>query len=225
MHISMFISRKVNSIIILATIFIFFIIGITLGGIKLISETTNLLSGLNDYLDKTLEFINSITSFIKNNDLKLSDEVINVIEKSTTDFIGTVADYIKNILTNILKYISSIPNMIINIIITILATYFITSDKFYILDRMEHHLSKKMVGKIITHAKEITVSLGKYLKAEILLSFITFIVVLTGLNIYYLFGIEVEYPIIMAILIGFVDALPILGAGSIMIPWDIFLHW
>lgn len=216
-------SRKVNSIIVLATIFIFFIIGITLGGIKLISETTNLLSGLNDYLDKTLEFINSITSFIKNNDLKLSDEVINVIEKSTTDFIGTVADYIKNILTNILKYISSIPNMIINIIITILATYFITSDKFYILDRMEHHLSKKMVGKIITHAKEITASLGKYLKAEILLSFITFIVVLTGLNIYYLFGIEVEYPIIMAILIGFVDALPILGAGSIMIPWAIIL--
>ena len=53
-------SRKVNSIIVLATIFIFFIIGITLGGIKLISETTNLLSGLNDYLDKTLEFINSI---------------------------------------------------------------------------------------------------------------------------------------------------------------------
>ena len=32
---------------------------------------------------------------------------------------------------------------------------------------------------------------------------------------------NIEYPIIMAILIGFIDALPILGAGTIMIPWSI----
>ena len=88
---------------------------------------------------------------------------------------------------------------------------------------MEHHLSKKMVGKIVLHAKQITSSLGKYLKAEITLSIITFLVVLTGLNIFYLLGMEVEYPILIAILIGFVDALPILGAGSIMIPWALIL--
>ena len=126
-------------------------------------------------------------------------------------------------MTNFIKYISSLPNILINIIITILATYFITSDKFYILDRMEHHLSKKMVGKIVIHVKQITSSLGKYLKAEITLSAITFVVVLTGLNIFYLLGMEVEYPILIALLIGFVDALPILGAGSIMIPWSIIL--
>ena len=113
--------------------------------------------------------------------------------------------------------------MFISIIITILATYFITSDKFYILDRMEHHLSKKMMGKIITHTKEITSTLGGYIKAEITLSIITFLVVLTGLNIFYLLGMEVEYPILMALLIGFIDALPILGAGSIMIPWSLIL--
>lgn len=215
------INRKVSSIIVLATLFLFLIGIIIFGGTKLISETTNLLGGLNVYLDKMMNFINEIKINLGN--FNLSKEVVNVFEKSTTDFINSVASYIKNVLTAVLKYITSIPNILINIIITILATYFITSDKFYILDRMEHHLSKKMVGRIITHAKQITSSLGKYLKAEITLSLITFIVVLTGLNIFYLLGMEVEYPILMAILIGFVDALPILGAGSIMIPWTIIM--
>ena len=215
------ISRKVSSIIVLATIFLFLIGIIILGGVKLVSETTNLLGGLNTYLDKMLKFINDIKENLTN--FNLSKEVINIFEKSTTDFINSIGNYIKNLLTTTLKYITSLPNILINIIITILATYFITSDKFYILDRMEHHLSKKMVGKIVMHAKQITSSLGKYLKAEITLSIITFIVVLTGLNIFYLLGMEVEYPILMAILIGFVDALPILGAGGIMVPWAIIL--
>lgn len=216
-------SRKVNSIIVLVTLFIILAGIIIYGGVKLIQETTNLLSGFNTYLDKATNLIESFTSKINIYNLNLSEEVINALKKSTTDFINSLAESIKSILTKILKYITSIPNMLINIIITILATYFITSDKFYILDRMEHHLSKKMMGKIITHAKQITKSLGAYLKAEITLSLITFMVVLTGLNIFYLLGMEVEYPILMALLIGFTDALPILGAGAILIPWAIIL--
>lgn len=216
-------SRKVSSIIVLVAIFSILTAIIIIGGIKLITETTNLLSGLNNYLEITINFINEKSSNINLTELKISNEVISIFENSTTDFLNTITEHIKNLLSKILEYITSIPNMFINIIITILATYFITSDKFYILDRMEHHLSKKMVGKIVTHAKEITSSLGGYLKAEITLSIITFIIVLTGLNIFYLVGLEVEYPILMAILIGFVDALPILGAGSIMVPWTLIL--
>ena len=216
-------TRKVCSIIVLIAIFSILTIIIIWGGIKLVTETTNLLSGLNSYLEVCMNFINEKTSHINFYDLNLSNEVISIFENSAIEFLNTITQYIKNLLSKILEYITSIPNMFINIIITILATYFITSDKFYILDRMEHHLSKKMVGKIITHTKEITSSLGGYLKAEIILSFITFLIVLTGLNIFYLFGMEIEYPILMAILIGFVDALPILGAGSIIIPWSAIL--
>lgn len=216
-------NRKISSIIVLVTIFSILIGIVIWGGVKIVSETTNLLSGLNTYLDQTMTFFNTMKEKLNLNNLKLSEEVIKVFENSTTEFINSIVDYIKNLLTKILKYITSIPNMFINIVITILATYFITSDKFYILDRMEHHLSKKMVGKIVIHAKEITKSLGAYLKAEITLSIITFLVVLTGLNVFYLLGMNVEYPILMAILIGFVDALPILGAGAIMIPWALIL--
>ncbi len=216
-------SRKVSSVIVLATIFVIIAALLVWGIVRLVAETTNLLEGLNVYLEKTLNFISERVSSFDFSKYKVSDDVINIFEDTTTDYLNTFTKYLKDLLTKILNYITSLPNMFINVIITILATYFITSDKFYILDRMEHHLSKKMVGKITKHAKEITSSLGGYLKAEIILSIITFMVVLTGLNIFYLIGMNVDYPILMAIVIGFVDALPILGAGSVMIPWSIIL--
>lgn len=216
-------SRKTSSVIVLVGIFSILVVILVYGGIKLITETTNFLSGLNNYIEIVMNFINNISSKVNLDRFNLSKEVISIFENSTSEFLNTLTEQIKNLLNKILEYITSIPNLFINIVITVLATYFISSDKLYILDRMEHHLSKKMVGKIITHAKEITSSLGGYLKAEIILSFITFIIVLTGLNIFYLIGLDVGYPILMAILIGFVDALPILGAGSIMIPWGLIL--
>lgn len=218
-------SRKTSSIIVLVTLFLIIFAISTFGIIKLVGETTNLLSGLNNYLEIAVNFISEKTSSINLEKINLSEEVISIFKNSANDFLNTLAEQIKNLLSKILNYITSIPNMFINIIITILATYFISSDKFYILDRMEHHLSKKMVGKIVTHAKSIISSLGGYIKAEITLSFITFIIVLTGLNIFYIIGMDIEYPILVALLIGFVDALPILGAGSIMIPWAVFLFF
>ena len=48
------------------------------------------------------------------------------------------------------------------------------------------------------------------MKAEITMIGISFLIVLMGLNIFYLMGMNVGYPILMALFIGFVDALPFL---------------
>ena len=44
---------------------------------------------------------------------------------------------------------------------------------------------------------------------------------LIGLYIFKWIGLKVEYPLLSAIGIGFVDALPILGSGTVIIPWAI----
>lgn len=217
------ISRKICSVIVLVSIFMLITSIIVLGGIKLIQEATNLLGGLNTYLEKTVNFVLDISTKIDFKNISISEEVVKLFQSTIQEYLNVFINYIKEFLNKIIDYITGIPNIFVNVIITILATYFITSDKFYILDRMEHHLSKKMVGKIIKHVKSITSSLGSYIKAEITLSVITFLIVLTGLNIFCLIGMEIEYPILMALLIGFVDVLPILGAGSVMVPWSIIL--
>ena len=106
-------------------------------------------------------------------------------------------------------------------IITILSLYFICTDKIYILDQIEHHMPKLWVKKISMHLKEITNTLGHYLKAQALLILISFIISLVGLYILKFINFNIPFPLLIALAIGFVDALPILGSGTVMIPWAI----
>ena len=75
---------------------------------------------------------------------------------------------------------------------------------------MEYHFPKKWVGKVRENVRKISSSLGSYLKAQIIIIIISFFIVLIGLVLFNTFGLNIEYPVIMAILIGFVEALPIL---------------
>ena len=77
------------------------------------------------------------------------------------------------------------------------------------------------VKKMGSHLRELIKTLGGYLKAEATLVLISFIISLVGLYILEFMNFNVKYPLLMALFIGFVDALPILGSGSVMIPWAI----
>ncbi len=216
-------NRKVSSIIVLITIFVIFAFILAYGIMTLISETTNLLSGLNTYLEKSIIFLQDNFNKLDLNRFNLPKEFTNITEGTITNFLGMTTNIIKNFLTNFLKMLTSLPTIFIYLVITILATYFICSDKFYLLDFLEYHLSKKMMGHVRNNISEIKKSLGGYLKAELILILISFTIILIGLNIFYFIGMDIKYPTLIALLIGFVDALPILGSGTIMIPWGIFL--
>ena len=86
---------------------------------------------------------------------------------------------------------------------------------------MEHHLPEIWVKKLYKHLKEIITALGKYLKAQALLILISFIISVIGLYIFKIAGLNVKYPLLYALGIGFVDALPIFGSGSVMVSWAI----
>ena len=69
--------------------------------------------------------------------------------------------------------------------------------------------------------RELIKTLGGYLKAEASLILVSFIISLIGLYLLKIIGFNIQYPLLMALFIGFVDALPILGSGTVMIPWAI----
>ena len=89
------------------------------------------------------------------------------------------------------------------------------------LDQIEHHIPKKWSKKILIHIREISSSLGAYLKAQVILILISFVISVIGLYIYKFIGLNIEFPLLVALGISFVDALPILGSGTVMIPWGV----
>ena len=120
-----------------------------------------------------------------------------------------------------LNILTSLPSIVLYIVITIVALYFMCTDKIYMLDQVEHHLPEKWVKKLTTHIKALIKQLGCYLKAQVKLVLISFVISLVGLTIFSMTGLKVNYPLMAAIGIAIVDALPIFGSGTVMVPWAI----
>lgn len=212
------IMRKTNLTRRSSSIIIFIVVSTLIIGVliwlilTLFTESQRLLIGLNGYIEKTYNIMQKLFNDISFDNLKGSKELLNLFQNSTNNYISTVSDWLKNLLSNIINFISSIPNIAICIGITVIALYFICVDKIYILDQIEHHIPKNWVKKIETHLKELIDSLGGYLKAQVTLVLISFFISLIGLYLLKVLKFNINYPLLMALFIGFVDALPILGS-------------
>ena len=214
-------TRRTSSIIIFAIVSIIILASLSWLIITLFSESSSLLQGLNDYFEKAHEIFDNFMTSFDFDKIHLSDEILSVIQNSTGDILNNIYSWIRKSLTGLLDIVTSLPSIAICIGITVLALYFICVDKIYILDQIEHHLPKLWVKKIGVHLRDLIKTLGGYLKAEATLILVSFIISLLGLYILKIIGFNVEYPLLMALFIGFVDALPILGSGTVMIPWAI----
>lgn len=160
-------------------------------------------------------------SFFYNN-LNISPEIISSLENSFLNIINglltTLASWINSAGNFAINTIMNFPTILIYIIITILATFFMSSDAKYISDSLEKYLPLKWLKKAEDISNGLFHSLGSYLKAIGILIFITFCELLIG---FWLF--DIEYAVILAIVIALIDALPILGTGTVLIPWGIVL--
>lgn len=211
-------TRKTSSIIIF-TIALIVILGTLIWLIAtLFAESSNLLQSLNDYIDKAYIQVQKLITSLNFDKIKISNEIVGVIQNSTGDMITTISNWVRSILTGLIDFVTSIPSIAICVGITVIALYFICVDKIYILDQIEHHLPKVWVRKLGNHMKDLISTLGGYLKAEATLILVSFIISLIGLYILEFLEFDVTYPLLMALFIGFVDALPILrfwnGNGS-----------
>lgn len=213
--------RKKCAIMVIVIIFIIILALLVWGIVTLITESSNLLKGLNNYIQLMYDQVKIYIGSIKTGNTKLPMEVATILENSSDKVVSFITNYVSGVLTKATQIISEIPTIAIYTFITLLATYFICIDKIYIADTIEHQLPHKWAKKIGTHTRSIVRELGNYLKAEAILIIISFIIVLVGLYILKIFHFNVPYPFLTALAIGFVDALPILGSGTVMVPWAI----
>lgn len=192
-------SRRTSSII------VFILAIIIIGGIlawsitTLVSEASNLLMNLNLYIDAGYKMFQNVVSNFDFDRFNIPEEVMNIIQSSGIEFLDAVTEWAKGALTKVIDFISSVPTLGVYIGISLIALYFICVDKIYMIDQLEHHLPETWVKRIGVHLKSLIKSLGGYLKAELILVVISFVISLIGLYIFYFLGWNIKFPLIIAI--------------------------
>ena len=213
-------TRKVSAIITLVFVFVL-IIGLLIWGITIaVTEASNILNNLNYNMDLLMSSISNFINF-QSSRIKVPEPIKEMAQNLLQDLIGEGTRIAQLALTKIVSGVGNIPQIMICTGITLLATYFVCTDKMYLLDQMEHHLPREWVNKVGRKLRKVITSIGLYLKAQGILVGISFFIVLIGLVLFKMIGMNVKYPLMIALAIGFVDALPIVGSGTIMIPWAV----
>ena len=214
-------TRRASSIIIFIIVSLLILGSLIWGIFTLFSEASNLLEDLNYYIDKGYKLFQDITNNFHFEKIHLPDEIMGILQSSTGDVFENISQWARNVLNGLINVVSQIPNIAIYFVITVMSLYFMCVDKIYILDQIEHHLPKTWVMRLGNHMRDLIKTLGGYLKAQATLILVSFIISIIGLYILKFAGFAIEFPLLIALGIGFVDALPILGSGTVMVPWAI----
>lgn len=129
---------------------------------------------------------------------------------------ATVLSFSGKALSAIGGYAISIPGFLLNTLISIIATVFITMD-FPLLKRfVVNQLSEAQHQRLHEVKVHLGKTLGRYVRSYALILLITFCELSAGLLI---IGIDAAVPI--AMMIALFDILPVVGSGTVLIPWAI----
>ncbi len=116
-----------------------------------------------------------------------------------------------------------IPSILVATVIGIVACCFMTSDYDRIANFIKRQISPKK-RKNLSEAKVILFSsLGKMLKSYLTIICITFAETILGLNVLRLIGVYTSgYIVPLSIVIALIDIVPVLGTGTILVPWALY---
>ena len=212
------ISRKIVGTIIVILFYALIAFLIYLLVSKLIKEAFSIavdLPTMFEYVSQKYKVIYEKYISAMNN---IPDTVSGKIYEIGIDFLSTISKYITKFFNGTINFIMFIPNIFIYAVITLLATLFLVTDRRKLSMYVHDIFPKKFVRKISNIFKETVTSLSQYLKAQGIMMCITFIELLIAF-----FVLKQEYPFTLALVIAIIDALPILGVGSVLIPWGIYV--
>ena len=214
-------SKKISTIISIVAFLVVFFGIIGWSSLKLVSEVYKLSQNLNSYSEMIqklwTESMAKIYSYLGNFPSGFTKQINDTIN----GFISSGSVKLGTFIKGLINFITSIPTLILYICITILATFFISLDREKIISFLEQQFPKSWLDKVFNIKTDMFTVLGSYIKAQLILMTICFFELLACLNLLSFLNFNVAYPFLMSIIICIIDALPILGAGTILIPWAI----
>lgn len=119
----------------------------------------------------------------------------------------------------IIDYAGAVPTIAFYSLIALIATFFMSMEYERIMEWLRNYISSKeaLVKMLRSFKKSAFKAFVSYLKAQVIIMSITFVIAAIGFTL-----LGYKYGILLGLLLGFLDALPIFGSGSLL--WPLMLY-
>lgn len=165
--------------------------------------TTNIEPALNIIIYKIQDIIPELNVVLDlENISKYIMNIINSISLSAVNLIASIA--------------TKIPSFLVKFIFAIIASFLCTLDYYKVTGFIMRQFPERVQEIIINVKQNIFGTIVKFLKAYLILMFVTFIQLSIGLTIF-----NIPNAITLAVIFSMLDVLPAIGVGGLLIPWSI----
>ena len=152
-----------------------------------------------------------LTDFLHSNRIDISVDMITNVKQSIS---SSAVNFSVSALSNLTDGLSSVPSLFIFFAAAVISCVLFCGDMPRIRIFLREFLPRRFRVIALEIKRFSSATLLRMLKAYAVIMLITFFELALGL---YLFGIE--NPLMKAILIALVDILPVLGCGTVLLPW------
>lgn len=192
--------------------------GITALVRQIFTQANNLYQKIPLYRHEIMEVINNISAKTQNLFSILSFNSPITLENTIDQLFQGMASFLGPFLSKgSINVVSKVPNILFLTIITLLSIFFMTRDYIKIQRFVHAQIPSSMIEKMDVLKEDLVSALGGYVRTQLILMCVTIGICFIG---FLLLGIN--NAILISIIIGAVDALPIFGSGLFLIPWSLY---
>ncbi|ANY74817.1 MULTISPECIES: sporulation integral membrane protein YtvI [Paenibacillus] len=210
--------KRLAAVTVTSTLFLLLLLALAyLIGVQVFSQ-------LVEYWSRAPQYFESANEFLQHTIIQAQDALNGIspgLADSLTQFMSNISSYVQSLVNSVssafLSFAKSLPNLFVTSIVFFVAVYMFA----YSLDTMREKVLSLFDESSQSQVNEVLLSLKKsifgFLRAQLILSLFTYVITLLGLLV-----LGINYPLAIALLVTIVDILPILGVGSVLVPWSIY---
>ncbi len=212
------VKRKYGSAII-----IIFVLAVVIGLLYLtcyilIRELINFAGDIPELLEKAQQLIEELSQKLYGVYERLPEQMQNVLNNLST----SLEDWLEKAMSDFKMpsisvaggYVGSIIEGILIAIITILAAYFFIADRDKLVELVKKITPETLQEYYSLVVHNIKSAVGGYFKAQFKIMLVIIVILFIGFEI-----LGVDYSFLLALLVAFLDMLPVLGTGTVIGPW------
>lgn len=179
--------------------------------LSLVQNWGVLLDSLQSVMDQLEEFFARILTLVP-------PQVTEIVETAGDSLFQWLSEAVPDALANLGmeagEKAMALPSFLVALVIFVMAAFLLTADYPYLRSRWVQHLDEGVLRFLSQLRSTALGAFGGYVKAEFLLSVGVFFILLAGF-----FLIRQPYGLLLALGLAVMDFIPIIGAGTVMVPW------
>ncbi len=179
--------------------------------LSLVQNWGVLLDSLQSVMDQLEEFFAHILTLVP-------PQVTEIVETAGDSLFQWLSEAVPDALANLGmeagEKAMALPSFLVALVIFVMAAFLLTADYPYLRSRWVQHLDEGVLRFLSQLRSTALGAFGGYVKAEFLLSVGVFFILLAGF-----FLIRQPYGLLLALGLAVMDFIPIIGAGTVMVPW------